>query len=302
MSDFPAREPPQTPHPHYSNTLLTPSHSWSTNFNSPSNTFTAYPASLSLTPVPQTLAPKPTISRKRNDKENSEPLQTPIPPPRKQKPKRELSTFEKLQKFYAYLKHELDWTYGELLFHTSQDFSGFDILPNQAPGNSNRLATREQMAAVMHHFFKGNGEHPPSEIISNWLKHPYGRLQRDSSLMYSTSVPYPSIKPVRPGLTSFAAQIVQNKLVQEAEKAIDVSNGLHVSISDSKTSAKKLEWTDIGSATVEHTQDIIRKHQPLTWSILMKLASRPPRSQNGVTIVRQKRPPELVCIFLKSQF
>ncbi|KAF8958799.1 hypothetical protein BDZ97DRAFT_1940816 [Flammula alnicola] len=188
------------------------------------------------------------------------------------------------------------WSYGELLFHTSQDFSGYNTTSNQPlPSNSTtiRRATREQMAAVMQHFFNGDGEYTPATILLNWIKHPYGRLQCNSPLMFSTSVPYTSIKPVRPALTSFVAQIVQDKLVSEAEDAIKVSSGLHLSLSDHKTAAKKLEWTDIGSATVEHAQQIIQNHQQLTWNLFMKLAARPPRSQTGVKVVRIKRPPEL---------
>ncbi|KAF8174754.1 hypothetical protein BJ912DRAFT_1024608 [Pholiota molesta] len=239
------------------------------------NYFAPYPASLSSTPIPQTPIPK-VLSHRRKDKENLENPLTPSGPLlKKQKTKRPLSVFDKLQKFYAFLKHDLDWSYGELLFHTSQDFTGY------TNGHCHDA------------LFHGNGQYTPANILLNWIKHPYGRLQRDSPLMYSTSIPYNSIKPVRPALTSFAAQIVQDKLVDEAEDAIKVSSGLHLSLSDHQTASKKLEWTDIGSATVERTQQIIQTHQPLTWNLFMKLAARPPRSQDGVKVVRIKRPPEL---------
>lgn len=136
-----------------------------------------------------------------------------------------------------------------------------------------------------------------ASIIENWLKHPYGRLHRDSELMYSTTVPYSTIKPVRPALTSFAAQLVESKLVKEAEAAIMSSSGLHVSLSAKRSAIRNVEWTDIGTTTMEQTQEILKAHQPLMWSLILKLASRPPRKNSqGVLAIRQKRPPELVSI------
>ncbi|KAF9475611.1 hypothetical protein BDN70DRAFT_996280 [Pholiota conissans] len=298
MSNLPG--PPGLPHTPYritNNGPLTPNtHNFNTVFTTPGSSFPSYPASLSSTPILSTLIPPSLSSRRRKGKENDENvLPSGGPVSKKPRIKRSLSNFEKLHKFYAFLKHELEWSYGELLFRTSEDFAGYDTTSTlaQSSSSTNLYATREQMAAVMQHFFNGNGSYTTSLILSNWLKHPYGRLQRSSPEMFSVTIPYTSIKPVRAALTSFAAQVVQEKLVTEAEDAIKVSSGLHVSLSSHKTGAKKLEWTDIGSATVEKTKKIIREHQPLTWSLLMKLAARPPRSLNGAKVVCVKRPPEL---------
>ncbi|KIM36098.1 hypothetical protein M413DRAFT_428012 [Hebeloma cylindrosporum] len=156
------------------------------------------------------------------------------------------------------------------------------------------------MTAVMQHFFNGRGEKYPALILANWLRHPYGRHDRDSDLNFSTvdSSPYTEIRPVRPALTSFAAQIVEQKLVQEIEKAVHPSSGLHVSIStkkkDPKAEARRVKWTDIGNTTMERTQKVIQSCQPLTWKLIMKLASRPPRVRNNEVALRQKRPPEFI--------
>jgi hypothetical protein len=73
------------------------------------------------------------------------------------------------------------------------------------------------------------------------------------------------------------------------------SSGLHVSISAKKSAVRNIQWTDIGNTTIEQTQEILKAHQPLTWSLILKLASRPPRKDSqGVLAIRQKRPPELV--------
>ncbi|KAJ3506750.1 hypothetical protein NLJ89_g6695 [Agrocybe chaxingu] len=151
------------------------------------------------------------------------------------------------------------------------------------------------MTATMQHFFNGHKEHTPSKILENWMKHPYGRLQRNSNDNFSTVVPYTKLKPVCPALTSFAAQLVANKLIEEAEKAIDAANGLHLSLTGAQKRSKKLEWTDIGSLTFETVQNILQEHQPLTWSLVMKIATRPPRNRNGAVAVRIKRPVNLVA-------
>lgn len=112
--------------------------------------------------------------------------------------------------------------------------------------------------------------------------------------MYSLLISYTEIKPVRPALTSFAAQIIATRLEAEAEEAIKPENGLCVALSHKKHAAKKISWTDIGAATVERARKIIQALQPLTWALLMKVAARPGRKVNGVRAVRKNRPPEIV--------
>jgi hypothetical protein len=138
MSQLSSQELPQTPAPysHRAGSIpQTPTPLWATSLN-----FSAYPASLSSTPTsgtpttslifsayPASLSPTPTsgtptssgqLSRKRKDKEN-------LHASKRKKKKPELTVFRKLQIFYAFLKHELNWTYSELLFHTSLDFTGY---------------------------------------------------------------------------------------------------------------------------------------------------------------------------------
>jgi len=103
---------------------------------------------------------------------------------------------------------------------------------------------------------------------------------------------------MRPALTSFAAQLVEKKLMKEAESAIKSSTGLHISLSKKETQENLIKWPDIGSATVENARKIIQEHQPLTWSLIMKISSRPPRTRNKVEAVRQRRPPEMVIILV----
>ena len=78
----------------------------------------------------------------------------------------------KLTCFFAFLQDDLEWSYGELLYNMTM---------GKAPG-----AIRDKMgkltntkvvrcnAAVIQHFMNGNGKYGPSQILNNWLKHPYG--------------------------------------------------------------------------------------------------------------------------------
>jgi hypothetical protein len=98
------------------------------------------------TPSPNTLFSEESgskSSRKRpSGKENS------LKKKKKKNPTiADLSTYDKLQFFYGFLREELKWTYGELLFHTSHDFSGKEDSSSEVidlPGKPR--ASREQMA------------------------------------------------------------------------------------------------------------------------------------------------------------
>lgn len=141
--------------------------------------FPSYPASLSLTPIYNTPGSPTPQYGKQKGKENH----PSISKRSKKAPLLLRTTGQKLQLFYGFLKHELDWTYGELLYHTSIPFSG--ELDTNTPNETQKSipdASREQMAATMRHFFAGNGKYTPSIIIQNWYKHAYGRIERDSKV------------------------------------------------------------------------------------------------------------------------
>ena len=204
----------------------------------------------------------------------------------------------KLSRFFAFLQDDLEWTYGELLYYTTMGKAPGAI--RDEIGKSTNTKVVQRNAAIIQHFMNGSGKYGPSQILDNWLKHPYGAHERESQLMYSTSEPYTNIKPVRPALTSFAAQLVEKKLVKEAESAIKPSSGLHISFPKKGKVApgNLIKWPDVGSTTVENTRKIIQEHQPLTWSLIMKISSRPPRTRNNAKIIRQRRPPENVILLI----
>jgi hypothetical protein len=162
---------------------------------------------------------------------------------------------EKLNRFFAFLQEKLKWTFGELLYHTSKGKSPGVIRQCGLDGTTLLTSNPKEVkrnSSIIQHFMHGRGMYGPADILNNWMQHPYGADERHSHLMYSTSIPYLEIKPVRPALTAFAAQTVKAKLIHEAESAIKLSSGLHVAVAlkqQKQSSEMKLEWPDIGAAT-----------------------------------------------------
>jgi hypothetical protein len=137
-------------------------------------------------------------------------------------------------------------------------------------------------------------------VLDAWFQGPDGSISKDSEaadLMYSTTVPFLDIKPVRAALSSFAVQVIQQRVVKEAEDAIKPSSGLHASVKD-KTNPKAMIWADIGASTTSRVAEILQKHQPVTMDLMMRIAARQPRIRNGVAAVRKFRPVEAVSIHL----
>ena len=71
-------------------------------------------------------------------------------------------------------------------------------------------------------------------------------------------------------MTPFAARVVGEKLVQEAQNAVKPVSGLHPT--RKKRGSQKIEWEDIGTTTVTHVGETIRKYQPLAWDYATRIA------------------------------
>ena len=96
-------------------------------------------------------------------------------------------------------------------------------------------------------------------------------------------------------LTSFAVQVMKEKLIREAKAAVLPSNRLHAS--SIKKSSHQVQWTDIGAATTERVAEIIQEHQPITWHFLHSIAKPESRGEGPNSGVRR---PVSVVRFLQS--
>ncbi|KAJ6558349.1 hypothetical protein B0H19DRAFT_906888, partial [Mycena capillaripes] len=149
-----------------------------------------------------------------------------------------------------------NWTLAGFLYNIfqSKDAKGCDI---------HRSQTHSQMVSIC---LAGRAKETVADIISEWMAHPDGRIpvnSPNSDLMYSTTIPYTEIRPVRAALTSFSTQTIGKKVGDEAETAVKLDSGLH---------------------------SVIERDQRVTLYLFDKIAVRKPRKQDGVVVERKTRP------------
>ncbi|KAF8811788.1 hypothetical protein BYT27DRAFT_7336050 [Phlegmacium glaucopus] len=252
---------------------------------------TAYSACFTPPPsLTSILPPRPgnTTNRKRKapTDENFMP-QTSFPEspiPKKPCYSQRRSRREKLQDILKEIQ-AAGWTLGEFLHHV---FSTKDKAGN--------MVHREKSHALYaSRFLQGDTQYTPATILEAWYNHPDARRSKDSAdgqEMYSTSTPFTQIANVRAAMSSFAVQVVEAKLVKEAQAAVLPTSGLHASLK--KRSSQKLEWADIGAATLSHVSEIIQQFQPLTWHYFNAIA-QPQRRGSDDHESKHRRPVSTVC-------
>ncbi|KAJ7685854.1 hypothetical protein B0H17DRAFT_941123 [Mycena rosella] len=188
---------------------------------------------------------------------------------------------QKLDAILAVIKAQ-NWTFACFLFNT---FRTKDVMG----GAVKRSLTHAQMVSS---FLAGRGKRIVAHIVEQWLKDPAGRIPQNSDankFMFSTTIPYTEIGPVRAALTTFSTQTVGKKLSQEAESAVKLTNGLHVSVGV-RNPEKKVHWNVLGADTIPQVEAVIAKEQPTTVYLFYKIAMRKPRRRNGVILERKTRP------------
>ncbi|KAJ6569999.1 hypothetical protein B0H10DRAFT_1648020, partial [Mycena sp. CBHHK59/15] len=165
-----------------------------------------------------------------------------------------------------------------------------------AKGNPiHRSPAHSQMVSI---FLAGRGKKTVANIITEWMAHADGRIPETSpnwDLMYLTTIPYNEIRPVRAALTAFSTQTIGKKVRDEAESAVKLGSGLHVSIG-SKHPETKLCREDFGDATIPRVKSVIEREQAVTLYLCNNIAMRKPRKRDGVILERKTRPADTVII------
>ena len=139
-------------------------------------------------------------------------------------------------------------------------------------------------------FLTGETSVPASQILEAWLKSPYGLPHEDDKerqLLYSTEVDYRCIKHARPAMTSFAAQLIQEKLVREARRAVQKDGGLHTFT----LKGKEISRYDLGAQAFPESMERLQESMPLACRYLLMIAT--PHKTTGN---RDRRPPEVVRV------
>jgi hypothetical protein len=145
-----------------------------------------------------------------------------------------------------------------------------------------KLCQTQKHAGIVSCFLVGWDKYCVSHILASWIQTPDGRPQspEDHKNIYSPSTPFLNIGCAQPAITSFAVQLVQQKLTQERTVAMRPSSGLHAS-----TTAKSVE---------KGVTKVLKVHQPLTWHYLIQLATPKARKRKGQIVTQKYCPLEVV--------
>ena len=91
-----------------------------------------------------------------------------------------------------------------------------------------RSEAHMQMASK---FLGGFCKHAPADIVEIWVKSPWGIPKKgrwERNAMFSMDHDFRLLKPVHPGITSFAVQIVKEQLEKDIQQSVKKSGGLQV--------------------------------------------------------------------------
>ena len=151
----------------------------------------------------------------------------------------------------------------------------------------------ERHGKMLAAFLRGTTTYGVGEVLEH-LDTVAGRFENPGESVYSLTTPYPSLKSGHAALTSYAVQKVRHQLSVEQHKAVGVDNGLHVFGPHKKTDPLNLRisWDTYGATTFKDVEDLLRKHQPLTFDLIQNLVI-PERHEPGK--VYRYRPPNFVC-------
>lgn len=196
----------------------------------------------------------------------------------------------KIQKLEAVLQAMID---------NGISLAEFLYLLFRVPRDSNEKIRRSKRhAAMVSRFLRGQDIYCLAVILAFWLKSPDGRpkTEEENALMYSYSTPFLDIQLGRAAITSFAVQVVENRMKYERQVASRPSSGLHA-VTRMGSEYKSVDWETIGSATVSTITECLKICQPLTFHYLVELATPHPRRRHGVLVQRKYRPPEVASIW-----
>ena len=183
------------------------------------------------------------------------------------------------------LLKEFTWTIGDLLLHlfVMESKNGKPIVPSQ---RHLQMVTK---------FLTGEAVVGVSRILKAWLENSAGLPSEDNierKMMYSLETNYLDIRYARPAITSFAAGIIRDQLVKEAQRVVKVDAGLHTFASIPQARNDQVSRYDMGGHTFSDAMEIFQKKMPLAWGYLLKLAVADEQALSRVT-----RPPHIVCTY-----
>ncbi|KZP29019.1 hypothetical protein FIBSPDRAFT_851836, partial [Athelia psychrophila] len=82
--------------------------------------------------------------------------------------------------------------------------------------------------------------------------------------------PYQTMGPVRPAMSSFAAQLIGNRLAYEARRAVSSSGGLHAFLKEDDSDS--IMVADIGASLIEVTRGAAQTSETLALDYSTRMA------------------------------
>jgi hypothetical protein len=126
----------------------------------------------------------------------------------------------------------------------------------------------ERHGKMLSAFLRGTTVYGVGEVLHQ-LDAVAGQFENSQEPLYALAPPYKSMRSGRATLTSYAAQKVRHQLSVEQQAAVDPNGGLHVFSPHKKTEPinLRLSWDTYGATTFEDVQAVLRRHQPLTFTL-----------------------------------
>ncbi|KAF8962188.1 hypothetical protein BDZ97DRAFT_1759423 [Flammula alnicola] len=190
---------------------------------------------------------------------------------------------DKIEEIFALLS-KWKWSIGDLFLHMffMEDTHGKSFEPSP------------RHVQVIAKFLAGETKIGVSRLIEAWMKSAYGlpsEQDYERQMFYSTTVDYRTIKHARPAITSFAAQVIKEKLVKEARKVVKSESGLHTFTSK----GKDISRYDLGERALPEAMAVFQETTPLTWEYVLVIAMPNKEAED-----RERRPPAIVAAHAMS--
>ncbi|KAL0956773.1 hypothetical protein HGRIS_002893 [Hohenbuehelia grisea] len=173
-----------------------------------------------------------------------------------------LTIAEKLDCVFDLLD-SLDWTLGALMH----------FLFAWRSADSNKGSYSQRHGCFVQRYLSGTTTHGVAEILDAWYTSPL------------------EIRSARSAVSSFAAQLVQGYLLDEAKNAVKGKSGLHAPLKKRRT-ADAVQWNDLGSSLMPTIKAKFQEHQPLMFAYMLSVAQGKPQKlrKDGTAPSEKYRP------------
>ena len=167
-----------------------------------------------------------------------------------------------------------------------------------SPSNCDQRATGRSLrhGKMLEMFIDGKGTVGVGEVLHKLHRASEEFCSRDQHLRWTLTHPYQSLKSGYTALTSYAAQKVGHRLLEEQKAATGSDAGLHVFVPrkpGEKDIKLRIGWDTYGTNTLADVQAVLEKHQLLTYSYIFSLAHH--EHYNAEKGQYRYRPPNVVC-------